>query len=336
MDDLLYELGAFAGVTIFIVCIIALVLFFYFIPVGLWITAGASGVRISLGNLIGMRLRKVAPSKIISQLIKLQKAGAPVKVTEMESFYLAGGDLEAVTNAYISVCTANLSETKVEFKDLIAIALAGRNVLEGVRNSVIPLVLKTAPISAVAKDGIELIVTAQITTRSIINKMVGNAGRETVLARVGEGIVTAIGQADDHKDVLANPERISNLVIANKLDEGTHYMILSIDIADIDVGENIGAKLSIDKAEADKKIAQANSERRRSEALALEQENMAKVQEMRARVVEAESKVPEAMASALSAGKIGIDNYYGIKKDEGFVNLLDTRNKTGLTINIPK
>lgn len=285
-----------------VVAIIAvlIVFFFYFVPVGLWITAIFSGVRVSLGTLIGMRLRKVNPSEIVRPYISASKAGLPLDVGQMEAHYLAGGNVGRVVQALISADRANID---LPWKRATAIDLAGRDVLEAVQVSVNPKVIQTPRVAAVAKDGIQVIAVARVTVRANIERLVGGAGEETIIARVGEGTVSSIGSAASHKTVLENPDAISRHVLDRGLDAGTAYEILSIDIADVDVGRNIGAELQTDQAEADKKIAQAKAEERRAMAVAQEQE-------MRARVVEAEAQVPLALADAFRSGRLGVMDYY--------------------------
>ena len=298
----------FAGTSIVLVLIVAffLLLLMWAIPVRLWIAALASGVRVSLGSLIGMRLRKVHPPSIVYPLISSEKAGLPLETNELESHYLAGGDVERVVNALISADKANI---ELPFKQAAAIDLAGRDVLDAVQVSVNPRVIQTPKVAAMAKDGIQLIATARVTVRANINRLVGGAGEETILARVGEGIVSTIGSAETHKRVLENPDNISKTVLAKGLDSGTAFEILSIDIADVDVGKNIGAALQTDQAEADKRIAQAKAEERRAMAVAAEQENRALVEEMQAEVVKAEAQVPLAVAHAFRDGNLGIMDY---------------------------
>jgi len=282
------------------VVVLAVGMILYFVPVGLWITAIFSGVRVGLGTLIGMRLRKVVPSEIIRPLISATKAGIDLDIGQMEAHYLAGGRVEQVVTALISADRANID---LPWKRATAIDLAGRDVLEAVQVSVNPKVIETPRIAAVAKDGIQVIAVARVTVRANIERLVGGAGEETIIARVGEGSVSSIGSADSHKDVLENPDDISRRVLERGLDAGTAFEILSIDIADVDIGRNIGAELQTDQAEADKKIAQAKAEERRAMAVAEEQE-------MRARVVEAEAEVPRALAEALRNGNLGVmDNY---------------------------
>lgn len=289
---------------------IGLSLFFSFIPLGLWISAAAAGVRISLVTLVGMRLRRVPPAKIVNPLIKATKAGIDVSVNKLEAHFLAGGNVDKVINALIA---AQRAAIPLEFERAAAIDLAGRDVLQAVQMSVNPKVIETPVVAAVAKDGIELKVKARVTVRANIDRLVGGAGEETVIARVGEGIVTTIGSSNDHKDVLENPDSISKTVLNKGLDAGTAFEILSIDIADVDVGENIGARLEMDRAEADKRIAQAKAEERRAMAIARAEEMKALVEEMRARVVEAEAEVPRAIAAALREGRIGVLDYYHLQ-----------------------
>lgn len=285
------------------IVLLLVVLFFVFVPVGLWISAIASGVKIGIVNLIGMKLRRVAPKKIVFPMIKATKAGLSTKVNQLEAHYLAGGNVDNVINALIAAERAHIS---LSFEKASAIDLAGRNVFEAVKMSVTPKVIETGVISAVAKDGIELLVKARVTVRTNIERLIGGAGESTVLARVGEGIVTTVGSSDLHAAVLENPDEISKVVLAKGLDSGTAYEIISIDIADIDIGRNIGANLQSLQAEADNKIAQARAEERRAMAVALEQE-------MRAEVVKAEAEIPRAMAEALRSGNIGVMDYYKLQ-----------------------
>ncbi|ABN52092.1 MAG TPA: UPF0365 family protein [Hungateiclostridium thermocellum] len=285
-------------------------LFFAIVPVGLWISAFAANVRVSIFTLIGMRLRRVVPSRVINPLIKATKAGINVSINKLEAHYLAGGNVDRVVNALIAAQRANIP---LEFERAAAIDLAGRNVLEAVQMSVNPKVIETPVVAAIAKDGIELRAKARVTVRANIDRLVGGAGEQTIIARVGEGVVTTVGSATDHKQVLENPDAISKTVLSKGLDAGTAFEILSIDIADIDVGRNVGAQLQTDQAEADKRIAQAKAEERRAMAVAREQEMKAMVQEMRAKVVEAEAEVPKALAAALREGKIGVLDYYHLQ-----------------------
>lgn len=302
------SLGFTIGITILIVLLV--ILFFTFVPVGLWITAFFSGVKVSISNLIGMRLRRVVPSRIVNPMIKATKAGLDISVNELEAHYLAGGNVNVLVDALIA---AQRAEIPLEFERAAAIDLAGRNVLEAVQVSVNPKVIETPVISAVAKDGIEVMVKARVTVRANIERLVGGAGEETIIARVGEGIVTTVGSSNSHKEVLENPDSISKTVLDKGLDSGTAFEILSIDIADVDVGRNIGAKLQTDQAEADKRIAQAKAEERRAMAVAREQEMKAEVQAMKAKVVESEAEVPLALAVSLKEGKIGFMDYYNMK-----------------------
>lgn len=296
---------------IVLVLILVLVgLFFNFVPVGLWITAYFSGVKVSIGNLIGMRLRRVVPKKIIDPLIKATKAGLQVDVNELEAHLLAGGDVDMVIDALIAAQRADID---LVFEQAAAIDLAGRDVFEAVQVSVNPKVIETPIIAGVAMDGIEVKAKAKVTVRANIERLVGGAGEETIIARVGEGIVTTVGSAPRHSVVLENPDSISQTILRKGLDSGTAFEILSIDIADVDVGRNIGAKLQADQAIADKKIAQAKAEERRAFAVAQEQEMLAEVQRMRAKVVEAESEVPLAIAEAFRKGNLGIHDYYQLQ-----------------------
>ena len=290
-----------------------LYVFFYFVPVGLWISANLSNARVGIGQLIAMRLRHVDPKSVVEPMINAVKAGLKLNLSLLEAHYLSGGDVERVVRALISTQKAGI---ELSFDRATAIDLAGRDVLEAVRMSVNPRVIQTPKVAAVAGDGIQLIVLSRITVRANIDRLVGGAGEETIVARVGEGIVTTIGSSNTHKLVLENPDRISKEVISKGLDSGTAFEILSIDIADVDVGQNIGAKLQIDQAEADKNIAQAKAESRRAEAVAAEQENKARVQEARAAVVLAEAEVPKAIAAALQNGHIGYMDYLQMKNLE--------------------
>ena len=287
--------------------IIGLFIFLQFVPVGLWISAISAGVSVSIFNLVGMRLRRVPPDKIVLPLIKANKAGLKVNSDQLEAHYLAGGNVDRVIDALIA---AHRAAINLNFERACAIDLAGRDVLEAVQMSVNPKVIETPVVGAVAKNGIELRVKARVTVRANIERLVGGAGEATVIARVGEGIVTTVGSSEMHTDVLESPDHISKTVLDKGLDEGTAFEILSIDIADVDVGRNIGASLMTDQAEADKRIAQAKAEQRRAMAVAKEQEMKAYTQEMKAKVVEAEAKVPEAMADALRQGRLGVMDYY--------------------------
>lgn len=298
-----------------IAAIVVLFIFLYFVPVGLWITAIFSNVKVGLLELVGMRFRKVPPGIIVNSLITATKAGLDLTTGDLETHYLAGGNIPNVIRALISADKANINLT---FKQATAIDLAGRDVFEAVQISVNPKVINTPNVAAVAADGIQLIAKARVTVRANIAQLVGGAGEETILARVGEGIVTSIGSAATHKSVLENPDKISKLVLQRGLDAGTAFEILSIDIADIDVGTNIGAKLQIDQASADLKVAEARAEERRAMAVALEQEMKARNVEMRAKVIEAEAEVPKALAEAFRSGKLGVMDYYrmeNIKSD---------------------
>jgi uncharacterized protein YqfA (UPF0365 family) len=294
-------------IFIVFVSIIGFFLFMYFVPVGLWITAVFAGVRVTIGELIGMRIRKVPPSVIVNSLITATKAGLQVTTRELETHYLAGGNVPNVIRALISADKANIN---LSFKQATAIDLAGRDVFEAVQISVNPKVINTPKVAAVAADGIQLIAIARVTVRASIQQLVGGAGEETILARVGEGIVTSIGSAKSHKEVLENPDKISKLVLSRGLDAGTAFEILSIDIADVDVGANIGAKLQTDQAAADLKVAEAKAEERRAMAVAVEQEMKAKAQEARAKVIEAEAEIPKSIAQAFVNGNLGIMDYY--------------------------
>ena len=295
---------------IIIAAIIFLAIFFSFVPVRLWISARASGVKVRIGQLIGMRIRKVTPALIVAPMIKATKAGLVLNLNKLEAHFLAGGNVDRVINALIAAQRAGIP---LDFEQACAIDLAGRDVLQAVQMSVNPKVIETPVISAIAKDGIELRVKVKVTVRANIDRLVGGAGEATLVARVGEGIVTTVGSSATHKDVIENPDLISRTVLGKGLDAGAAFEILSIDIADVDVGRNIGAQLQIDQAEADKRIAQAKAEERRAMAVAQEQENIAEVQGMRARVIEAESQVPLAIAEAFKTGKLGVMDYYNMK-----------------------
>ena len=300
--------------------LIALVVLFTFVPVALWISALAAGVKVGLFTLVGMRLRRVIPSRVINPLIKAYKAGLDVKTNQLESHYLAGGNVDRVVNALIAAHRANI---KMSFERCAAIDLAGRNVLEAVQMSVNPKVIETPFIAGIAMDGIEVKALARITVRANIDRLVGGAGEETVIARVGEGVVSTIGSSESHKQVLENPDSISHTVLAKGLDSGTAFEILSIDIADVDIGKNIGAILQTDQAQADKNIAQAKAEERRAMAVALEQEMTAKVEEMRANVIEAEAEVPRALAEALRSGNMGVMDYLNYKNINADTDMRD-------------
>ncbi len=296
---------AFSTIALVLIVIFLLMLS-WAVPVRLLVEAVFAGVRVSIGDLVGMRLRKVSPAAVVRPLIAATKAGLDLTAGKLEGHFLAGGHVDRVVKALISADKANLG---LSFEQAAAIDLAGRDVLEAVKVSVNPKVIDTPRVAAMARDGIQLIATARVTVRANINRLVGGAGEDTILARVGEGIVSTIGSADSHKKVLENPDNISKTVLAKGLDAGTAFEILSIDIADVDVGKNIGAELQTDQAEADKRIAQAKAEERRAMAVAIEQENRAKVQEMRSRVVEAEAEVPLAIAEAFRGGHLGVMDF---------------------------
>ena len=306
--------GLIAFGVIVVVALLLVLLFFYFVPVGLWITALFSGVHVGIGTLIGMRLRKVNPAAIVRPLISATKAGLELNIGQMEAHHLAGGDVGRVVTALISADRANI---ELPWRRATAIDLAGRDVLEAVQVSVNPKVIETPRVSAVAKDGIQLTAVARVTVRANIERLVGGAGEETIIARVGEGTVSSIGSAIDHKAVLENPDAISKLVLSRGLDAGTAYEILSIDIADVDVGRNIGADLQIAQAEANKRIAQADAEKRRAMAVAHEQE-------MRARVVEAEAQVPLAISDAFRGGNLGVLDYYRLQNVQADTRMRDS------------
>ncbi len=308
--------------------IILFFIFLYFVPVNLWITAIFSGVRVGLLELVAMRIRKVPPSIIVNSIITSTKAGLDITVTDLETHYLAGGNVPTVIRAMISADKANIA---LSFKQAAAIDLAGREVFEAVQISVNPKVITTPKVAAVAADGIQLIAIARVTVRANIQQLVGGAGEDTILARVGEGIVTSIGSANTHKEVLENPDKISQLVLARGLDAGTAFEILSIDIADVDVGVNIGAKLQIDQAQADLKVAEARAEERRAMAVAEEQEMKAKSQEARAKVILAEADIPKAMAEAFRQGNLGIFDYLKMKNIESDTDMRDSIAGSGST-----
>lgn len=301
----------FYGLFLIGAILVFLFAFFYFVPIGLWITAFFSGVRIKIfSDLVGMRLRKVPPGPIVKAAITATKAGVHVSMANLEAHFLAGGNVQRVVNALISADKANIGLT---FERAAAIDLAGRNVFEAVQISVNPKVINTPVITALAKDGIQVKATARVTVRANLDRLVGGATEETVLARVGEGVVTSVGSSVDHKAVLENPDQISKVVLDKGLDSGTAFDILSIDIADVDVGDNVGAKLQTDQANADLQVARAKAEERRAMAVAQEQENRAKIEEMRARVVEAEAEVPKAISEAFRSGQLGVMDYYNMK-----------------------
>ncbi len=326
------------GTLIFIVVLITIGLIilsvvFTFIPVGLWISALAAGVNVGIFTLVGMRLRRVIPSKIVNPLIKAHKAGLNISTAQLEAHYLAGGNVDRVVNALIA---AERAAIPLPFERAAAIDLAGRDVLQAVQMSVNPKVIETPIVSAVAQNGIELRVKARVTVRANIDRLVGGAGEETIIARVGEGIVTSIGSSDSHKAVLENPDMVSRTVLAKGLDAGTAFEILSIDIADVDVGKNIGAQLQTDQAEADKRIAQAKAEERRAMAVAREQEMKAAVQEMRAKVVEAEAEVPRAIATALREGKLGVMDYFNMQNILADTQMRENIARTGKSEVLPE
>ena len=305
---------------IIVVVILVIAVFLRYVPIGLWIRARASGVPPTIIMLIGMRLRRISPHRLVDALITATKAGLNLSVNQLEKHFLAGGNIERVVKALVSAQQAGINLT---FEQAAAIDLAGRDVLQAVQMSVIPKVIESPPVAAIAKDGIELRAKARVTVRTNIQQLVGGAGEETVMARVGEGIVTTIGSAESHKEVLENPDKISHTVLNKGLDAGTAFEILSIDIADVDVGRNIGAQLQMDQAEADRRIAQARAEERRAMAVAREQEMKAEVQEMRAKVVAAEAEVPLAMAEALRTGKLGVMDYYQLENVKADTSMRD-------------
>lgn len=317
-----------ALIFIVFIGIIAFFMFLYFVPVGLWITAIFAGVKVTIGSLIGMRIRKVPPGVIVNSLITANKAGLKVTTNELETHYLAGGNVPNVIRALISAEKANIS---LDFKQATAIDLAGRDVFEAVQISVNPKVITTPKVAAVAADGIQLIAIARVTVRASIAQLVGGAGEDTILARVGEGIVTSIGSAKSHKEVLANPDKISKLVLSRGLDAGTAFEILSIDIADVDVGANIGAKLQIDQASADLKVAEARAEERRAMAVALEQEMIAKAQEAKANVIQAEAEIPKAIADAFLKGNLGVMDYYKMQNVQADTDMRQSISGSGKT-----
>ncbi|MDF2839249.1 MAG: hypothetical protein K0Q99_20 [Clostridia bacterium] len=318
----------FEIVPIFIIflVILGITIFFSFVPLGLWISAISAGVNVGIFNLVGMRLRRVSPGRIVNPLIKARKGGINVTVNQLEAHYLAGGNVDRVVNALIAAQRADID---LLFERAAAIDLAGRDVLNAVQMSVNPKVIETPVIAAVAKDGIEVRAKARVTVRANIERLVGGAGEETIIARVGEGIVTTVGSSESHKAVLENPDSISRTVLAKGLDSGTAFQILSIDIADVDIGRNIGAQLQTDQAEADKRIAQAKAEERRAMAVAKEQEMKAAVQEMRAKVVEAEAEVPKALADALKNGRLGVLDYYQMQNIQADTLMRDSISKGG-------
>ncbi len=306
--------------------VVGMAVFLHFVPLALWISALAAGVKVGIFTLVGMRLRRVPPSQIVMPLIKANKAGLDVNVNQLEAHFLAGGNVDRVIDALVAAHRANIP---LPFERSAAIDLAGRNVLEAVQMSVNPKVIETPIVSAVAKNGIELKVKARVTVRANIDRLVGGAGEATIIARVGEGIVTSVGSSIDHKDVLENPDHISRTVLSKGLDAGTAFEILSIDIADVDVGRNIGAELMTDQAEAEKRVAQARAEERRAMAVAKEQEMKAYTQEMQAKVVEAQSEVPRALAVALKEGHIGVMDYYNMNNVLADTQMRETIAKAG-------
>ncbi len=309
-----------------VLVIIAVMVFLNFVPIGLWVSAIAANVNVGIFTLVGMRLRRVVPSKIVLPLIKANKAGLDVSVNQLEAHYLAGGNVDRVVDALIA---AHRAAIPLPFERSAAIDLAGRDVLEAVQMSVNPKVIETPVVSAVAKNGIELRIKARVTVRANIDRLVGGAGEPTIIARVGEGIVTTVGSAEKHTDVLESPDEISKTVLDKGLDAGTAFEILSIDIADVDVGRNIGAELMTDQAEADKRIAQAKAEERRAMAVAKEQEMKAYTQEMEAKVVEAQAEVPHAMADALRNGNMGVMDYFNLKNVQADTNMRDAIGQSG-------
>jgi len=321
MENAILLLFVFLGIIFFF-------LFLYFIPVGLWITAIFANVKVTIGELFGMRIRKVPPSIIVNSLITATKAGLNVTTRELETHYLAGGDVPNVIRALISADKANIN---LDFKQATAINLAGRDVFQAVQISVNPKVITTPKVAAVAADGIQLIAIARVTVRASIAQLVGGAGEDTILARVGEGIVSSIGSAKSHKDVLESPDKISKFVLSRGLDAGTAFEILSIDIADVDVGTNIGAKLQIDQASADLKVAEARAEERRAMAVALEQEMKAKAQEARANVIQAEAEIPKGIAEAFVKGNLGIMDYYKMQNVQADTEMRQSISGSGKT-----
>lgn len=321
---MILDAGTVGLIITVVLVVIVLSVFFTLVPVALWISALAAGVKVSIFTLIGMRLRRVIPSRIVNPLIKAHKAGLEVTINQLESHYLAGGNVDRVVNALIAAHRANI---ELPFERCAAIDLAGRDVLEAVQMSVNPKVIETPFIAGMAINGIEVKAKARITVRANIERLVGGAGEETIIARVGEGIVSTIGSSPRHTDVLENPDMISRTVLAKGLDSGTAFEILSIDIADVDVGKNIGAELQIEQAQADKNIAQAKAEERRAMAVAEEQEMIARVQEMKAKVVEAEAEVPLAISEALRSGNFGIMDYMNYKNIQADTSMRDSISK---------
>ncbi len=322
---MMFDAAAISLIIGIVIVFLILAVFFTFVPVALWISALAAGVKVSIFTLIGMRLRRVIPSRIVNPLIKAHKAGIDVTINQLESHYLAGGNVDRVVNALIAAHRANIELT---FERAAAIDLAGRDVLEAVQMSVNPKVIETPFIAGVAMNGIEVKAKARITVRANLDRLVGGAGEETIVARVGEGIVSTLGSSESHSKVLENPDLISQTVLSKGLDSGTAFEILSIDIADVDIGKNIGAELQIEQAQADKNIAQAKAEERRAMAVATEQEMVARVQEMKAKVVEAEAEVPMALAEALRSGNFGIMDYMNYKNIQADTSMRDSISKT--------
>lgn len=318
-----------SGVVLFLI-VILIIIFFSVVPMGLWISAKASGVDISLFSLVGMKLRRVKPAYIVEPLIKATKANISVTVNQLESHYLSGGSVNKIVNALIAAQRANL---ELSFERAAAIDLAGRDVFEAVKMSVTPKVIETPWISAVAVDGIEVRVIARVTVRANLDRLVGGAGEETIIARVGEGIVTTVGSSGSHKEVLENPDKISRVVLSKGLDTGTAFEILSIDIADIDIGRNVGAQLQIAQAEADKQIAQAQAEQRRAAAVAREQEMKAEVEHMRSKVVEAEASVPLSISEALRSGNMGVFDYLNMQNKMADTSLRESFAKGSIQVN---
>ena len=325
-----------ATVMILVLLLLAIVLvlvFLRYVPLGLWVRAMSSGVKVKVSALIGMRLRRISPHRLVDSLIMVRKAGLDITLDQLEKHLLAGGNIERVAKAMISAQQASIPMT---FAEACAIDLAGRDVLQAVQMSVNPKVIETPVVAAIAKDGIELRAKARVTVRANIERLVGGAGEETIVARVGEGIVTTVGSAETHKAVLENPDLISRTVLNKGLDAGTAFEILSIDIADVDVGRNVGAQLQMDQAEADRRIAQAKAEERRAMAVAREQEMKAAAQEQRAKVIEAEAEVPKAMAAALREGKLGVMDYYQMQNTIADTSMRDAIAGMGGAQNAPK
>lgn len=319
--------GVIALAFLFVVAVVVVMVFLHFVPIGLWISAIAANVPVNIITLIGMRMRRVPPGKIVMPLIKANKAGLSVQVNQLEAHYLAGGNVDKVVDALIA---AHRAQIPLPFERSAAIDLAGRDVLDAVQMSVNPKVIETPIVSAVAMNGIELKIKARVTVRANIDRLVGGAGEPTIIARVGEGIVTTVGSSESHGEVLANPDVISKTVLGKGLDAGTAFEILSIDIADVDVGRNIGAELQTDQAEADKRIAQAKAEERRAMAVAKEQEMKAYTQEMEAKVVEAQAEVPHAMAEALKSGNLGVMDYYNLRNVQADTDMRTAISEAGV------